>query len=245
VAHAIESELPPEHEPPAPDPVAPSPVLERVAPTPVEPPPVAAEPPAPAPFDADLFVVASHEDGPPEPPAPSIPAAPPPAAPVVAPAQDAEAAAAAAAALAALEREQEAARREAARQEALAAQAALRAAVRAEPAPAAGDRTLPAVAYALFLCGCFSLGLAAVPAAVLAYAQKGKAPAWVQSHYVLMIRTFWVDVVALFLGVALLEFAIGPFIWMAAGLWTAVRCAMGLKQLYKDRPYPHPQTWTV
>ena len=53
------------------------------------------------------------------------------------------------------------------------------------------DRTMPAVAYALYLLA-FATGITAVIGVILAYANQASAGPAMRSHNTFLIRTFWI-----------------------------------------------------
>ena len=82
-------------------------------------------------------------------------------------------------------------------------------------------------------------------AVVIAYVYRDEAPAWLQSHYQLQIRTFWISVLYLVLGMLTWILFIGQailFFWL---VWFLVRCIKGIRYLNQRRPYPDPQSWWI
>jgi uncharacterized membrane protein len=75
------------------------------------------------------------------------------------------------------------------------------------------------------------LGFVAV---VIAYIHKDDATAWLQSHYQFQIRTFWMGLLYLFIGVLF------AFFWV---IWVVVRCVKGMKYLDQQQPHPNPTSW--
>ena len=98
------------------------------------------------------------------------------------------------------------------------------------------------VVYLLFLVNIFIqfLGIIGV---IIAYVHKSDAPAWLQSHYQFQIRTFWIGLLYLFIGVILATVAIGYFILLFWVIWVIVRCVKGMKYLDQHQPHPNPTSW--
>lgn len=115
----------------------------------------------------------------------------------------------------------------------------------AVPHPLQDDKTLPVVVYALTLAGVVTGGLASVIAVVLAYVSRKTAPEWQQSHYLFMIRTFWLSLLFGLIGGLLTLVGIGFVILAALGVWIAVRGIMGLSWLLKGQAYPTPNNWIL
>lgn len=98
------------------------------------------------------------------------------------------------------------------------------------------------VIYLLFLVNIIIqfLGIIGV---IVAYVNKDDAPAWLQSHYRFQIRTFWIGLLYLFLGVVLSAVAIGYFILLFWVVWVIIRCVKGIKYLDRNQAYPTPGSW--
>jgi len=79
--------------------------------------------------------------------------------------------------------------------------------------------------------------------AVVAYVYRDEAPEWLQTHFRLQIRTFWISVLAVVLSMLLMFIKIGFLLLLAWLVWFLVRCIKGIRLLNLNRPYPNPQTW--
>lgn len=115
------------------------------------------------------------------------------------------------------------------------------------------DRTLPAVCYGLYLLG-LTHGLTAIIALIIAYASRDQAGPRMQSHYIWMIRTFWIGIGAFLIGLVLfivsvpLSFiligipglAIGGVLMGCGWIYTAVRLVIGLVHLSRGEAMPRP-----
>ena len=114
------------------------------------------------------------------------------------------------------------------------------------------DRTLPAVCYALYLLG-LTHGLTAIIALIIAYASRDQAGPKMQSHYIWLIRTFWIGIGAFLIGLLLfivsvpLSFiligipglAVGGALMGCGWIYTAVRLVIGLVHLSRGDEIPH------
>jgi uncharacterized membrane protein len=121
------------------------------------------------------------------------------------------------------------------------------------------DKTYVVGLYVLYLLGFFTGFVTTVIGLIMAYALKGGAGPRAYSHYVFLIRTFWLSAVlcligAIVLGVgALLSMIlIGIPIVVLAGIgccilpiWFAVRCVIGLIAALDDRPYERQRAWSI
>ncbi len=120
------------------------------------------------------------------------------------------------------------------------------------------DRTLPGVAYGLYLLG-LTHGLTIIVAGIIAYASRDGAGPVMRSHYDWIIRTFWLSVVwsivwgaVAVVSVPLSFLLIGlPFLWLSLGMlglvwvWTLARLIVGAVALSRGEPVPRPMSWIV
>ena len=118
------------------------------------------------------------------------------------------------------------------------------------------DRTMPAVVYALYILGIVN-GLTILLGLILACANRGGAGARARSHYTFLIRTCWLWLAWVLIGVLLLAVGI-PLSFVLVGIpiavlgwailaldhvWFAVRVVLGVIYLARDEPYPRPYSW--
>lgn len=96
------------------------------------------------------------------------------------------------------------------------------------------ERLMAGLGYCLMLIGNI-IGVTSIIAAIIAYARKDTAPAWLHSHYVYLIRTFWAALFGIIACTILVATVIlSPFgllgfslVW----LWVLVRSIIGLIRL--------------
>ena len=116
-----------------------------------------------------------------------------------------------------------------------------------EPTAGRTGARLPAastarIIYILYLVG-IVVGLTALVGVVMAYVNRSDAPGWLASHFDLQIRTFWIGLLYLLVGVLLAGVAIGYLILLFWLVWLIVRCAKGMKHVDAGEPYPNPTGW--
>lgn len=115
------------------------------------------------------------------------------------------------------------------------------------PPPAASvthdERQMALIIYILYLV--HFIPVAPIVGLVLAYVERGNAPAWLKSHYEFQIRTFWIGLLYFVVATMLCIILIGIPLLMAAWIWFVVRCALGLSRLLRSEAYPTPESWTV
>lgn len=96
--------------------------------------------------------------------------------------------------------------------------------------------------YILYLVSLI-VGVTALVGVIMAYMNKGEAPEWVQTHYRLQIRTFWIGILFSIVGVVTTIILIGWLILLLVVVWWIVRCVKGMQYVGKQQPYPNPATW--
>lgn len=119
------------------------------------------------------------------------------------------------------------------------------------------DRVLPAVVYGLYLFGVLSALITVFIGLIIAYANRSTADARMETHYSFMIRTFWLSIWWIIIGVVMCVvggvlsliliglpvLALGILILSVIGVWFIARCILGLYYLIKDEAYPRPYSW--
>jgi uncharacterized membrane protein len=125
-------------------------------------------------------------------------------------------------------------------------------------ATASDERTMPIVAYALYLAGTVT-ALTPMIGVIIAHANRDNASWFVRSHYQFLIRTFWITVLALLAGCVAMAvgavlaiiligipiMAVAGLFMALAGIWFVVRSVVGLVYAVQNQPYPNPVTWLV
>jgi uncharacterized membrane protein len=109
--------------------------------------------------------------------------------------------------------------------------------------PLVDERQMALIIYILFLAPLG--GLTHVVGLVMAYVARDSAPAWLQSHYTYLIRTFWIGLLLFVAAAALCLLLIGFALLPLVFVWFVVRCAVGLMRLFRNEPIPQPDTWTI
>ena len=104
--------------------------------------------------------------------------------------------------------------------------------------------TLPTakVIYILLIVGTI-VGFTGIIGLIMAYVMKGDSASWLQTHYRFQIRTYWISVLYVFVGILTLPINLGYFILLFTFVWLIVRCAKGLKQLEENQPVKNFESW--
>jgi uncharacterized membrane protein len=103
---------------------------------------------------------------------------------------------------------------------------------------------VPTIIYVLYLAN-FVLHFTGLIGVILAYINKGDDN-FLQSHYQFQIRTFWIGILYLIVGIIFFMFTygvIGFLVYIFFLIWLIVRCVRGFKYLGKQQPIPKPTSW--
>lgn len=100
------------------------------------------------------------------------------------------------------------------------------------------------VIYFLYLAG-FVIGITPLVGIVLAYVNRGKSEAWIETHYTWAIRTFWIGLLYGLVSFILAFILIGFLLMLATAVWFILRCIFGLQALSRDEPMKNPQSWIL
>ena len=108
--------------------------------------------------------------------------------------------------------------------------------------PIFSDNTLVVVVYALYGVGYFT-GISALIGVIIAYAQVDSADAVLRSHYRFQIRTFWIGLLYLAIGIALCVVVIGILVLAWWFIWSLVRIVKGFLLVNEHKPIVNPGSW--
>jgi len=97
--------------------------------------------------------------------------------------------------------------------------------------------------YVLYIAFFMSAGISLLIGVIVAYVYRDDAAVWLQSHYQLQIRTFWMSLLYVGLGSLLKFLIVGKFILIFWLVWFLVRCIKGIRHLNRREPYPNPTAW--
>ncbi len=105
------------------------------------------------------------------------------------------------------------------------------------------DMNRPTVIALLYL-GSFLAGISAIIGIVLAYSwRREQHEAWQDSHFRYLIRTFWIGLAWVAVGIVLALVAVGFLIIALVPIWFAVRAIRALLAAQRHEPIPDPDTW--
>ncbi len=100
------------------------------------------------------------------------------------------------------------------------------------------------IVYILYLAE-LVVGITGLIGVIMAYVNRSDAPDWLASHYRFQIRTFWIGLLYLVVGIVLCFIVIGVVVLVFWMIWMIIRCAKGLKYLSREEAYPDPAGWFV
>jgi len=100
------------------------------------------------------------------------------------------------------------------------------------------------VIYILYLAG-FVIGITPLIGVVLAYVNRGRSPAWIETHYTWAIRTFWIGLLYALISALLTFILIGFLLMLAVAVWFILRCIFGLQALSRGEPMKNPESWVL
>jgi uncharacterized membrane protein len=111
------------------------------------------------------------------------------------------------------------------------------------PLPARVSNTqLALIVYILYFVG-YLTGFTALIGVIIAHVQIGEADPLLRSHYQFQIRTFWVGVLYVAIGVVLSFIIIGIAVLFWWFIWSLVRNVKGVLALNEGRPIANPRSW--
>jgi uncharacterized membrane protein len=110
------------------------------------------------------------------------------------------------------------------------------------PAPAVSDKQLALVVYILYFVS-YVICITVLIGVIIAHVQVGQADALLRTHYQWQIRTFWIGLLYLVIGILLTFIVIGIPVLIFWFVWTLVRSIKGVLALNENRPIANPTSW--
>jgi uncharacterized membrane protein len=108
--------------------------------------------------------------------------------------------------------------------------------------PLISNYGLALAVYVLYLVGFFT-GITVFVGVIIAYLQRGKTDRVCESHIEFQIRTFWIGLLYLFVGLLTLHFGVGILVLIWWAVWALIRCVKGLLVLNNGQPITDPKSW--
>jgi uncharacterized membrane protein len=107
---------------------------------------------------------------------------------------------------------------------------------------AVSDTGLALIVYILYLAG-FLTVITAIIGVIIAYIQSDTADPIARSHFQFQIRTFWIFLLYVVIGLALTVVGIGVLILLWSLVWSIVRNIKGILALNENKPIADPKSW--
>jgi uncharacterized membrane protein len=108
--------------------------------------------------------------------------------------------------------------------------------------PVVSDNTFAVVVYLLYGVGYFT-GISALIGVVIAYVKFDDADPVLRSHYWFQIRTFWIGLLYLAIGIPLCMVLIGIPILVWWFIWSVIRIVKGIVLVIEHKPIVNPRSW--
>jgi uncharacterized membrane protein len=107
---------------------------------------------------------------------------------------------------------------------------------------AVSDTGLALIVYILYLAG-FLTAITAIIGVIIAYIQSDTADPVARSHFQFQIRTFWILLLYIVIGLALTVVGVGILILLWSLVWSIVRNIKGILALNENKPIADPRSW--
>jgi uncharacterized membrane protein len=108
--------------------------------------------------------------------------------------------------------------------------------------PTMSDKQLVLVVYILYLVS-YVTGFTSLVGVIIAHVQIGSADPVLASHYRFQIRTFWIGLLYLFVGIILTFALVGILVLIWWFVWSLVRNVKGLLAMNENKPIADPASW--
>ena len=108
--------------------------------------------------------------------------------------------------------------------------------------PIISSDNLAVVVYVLYCVGYFT-GIAALIGVIIAYMKVDDAEPVLRSHYRFQIRTFWIGLLYLAIGIVLCVVLIGILILAWWFIWSLIRIVKGILLVNEHKPIVDPESW--
>jgi uncharacterized membrane protein len=108
--------------------------------------------------------------------------------------------------------------------------------------PIVSDNSLAVVVYVLYCVGYFT-GISALIGVIIAHVKVDDVDPVLRSHYRFQIRTFWIGLLYLAIGIPLCVALIGIPILAWWFIWSLIRIVKGILLVTEHKPIVNPRPW--
>ncbi|MCG5500231.1 DUF4870 family protein [Ectothiorhodospira lacustris] len=109
--------------------------------------------------------------------------------------------------------------------------------------PGKDQAMMPKIIYALYLVSPI-VGLTGLIGVIVAYVYRGDGSGWLRSHYDFQIRTFWIGLLYVIVGILLTFVVVGYLVLLFWFVWLVIRCVKGWKALSEGQAVANPERWS-
>jgi uncharacterized membrane protein len=110
------------------------------------------------------------------------------------------------------------------------------------PAPAVSDQQMVLAVYILYFAA-YLVGITGLIGVIIAHVKVGSVDELLRTHYRFQIRTFWIGLLYLVIGVILTFVIIGIAVLLWWFIWSLIRNVKGVLALNENKPIPNPTSW--
>lgn len=107
---------------------------------------------------------------------------------------------------------------------------------------AVSGKQLALIVYILYFVSYFT-GITALIGVIIAHVQFASADALLSTHYRFQIRTFWIGILYLAIGIVLTSAVVGIAVLFWWFIWSLVRNVKGVLALNESKPIANPSSW--
>ena len=108
--------------------------------------------------------------------------------------------------------------------------------------PMVSSNQLALIVYILYFASYFT-GLTGLIGVIIAHVQVSTADEMLRTHYQFQIRTFWIGVLYLAIGIVLTFVVVGILVLLWWFIWSLVRNVKGVLALNENKPIANPTSW--
>lgn len=108
--------------------------------------------------------------------------------------------------------------------------------------PALSNSQLALIVYVLYFVAYFT-GITGLIGVIIAHVKVDDPDPMVASHYRFQIRTFWISVLCLIVGIVLAWVLVGFLVLAWWFTWSMIRNIKGILALNENRPIANPTSW--
>jgi uncharacterized membrane protein len=108
--------------------------------------------------------------------------------------------------------------------------------------PIVSDNVLAVLVYVLYCVGYFT-GISALIGVIIAHVKVDDTDPVLRSHYQFQIRTFWIGLLYLAIGIPLCVVLIGIPLLVWWLVWSLIRIIKGIISVNEYKPIANPKSW--